>query len=58
MEPTLIIKPDLNSPLMSDEIFGPILPILVYEDLDNIIKFINHREKPLALYYFQKVRRK
>lgn len=29
MEPTLIIKPDLNSPLMSDEIFGPILPILV-----------------------------
>ena len=46
MEPTLIIKPDLNSPLMSDEIFGPILPILVYEDLDNVIKFINHREKP------------
>ena len=58
MEPTLIIKPDLNSPLMSDEIFGPILPILVYEDLDNIIKFINHREKPLALYYFSESKKK
>lgn len=58
MEPTLIIKPDLNSPLMSDEIFGPILPILVYEDLDNVIKFINHREKPLALYYFSESKKK
>ena len=58
MEPTLIIKPDLNSPLMSDEIFGPILPILVYEDLDNVIKIINHREKPLALYYFSESKKK
>lgn len=58
MDPTLIIKPDLNSPLMSDEIFGPILPILVYEDLDNVIKFINHREKPLALYYFSESKKK
>lgn len=58
MEPTLIIKPDLNSPLMSDEIFGPILPILVYENLDNVIKFINHREKPLALYYFSESKKK
>ena len=58
MEPTLIIKPDLNSPLMSDEIFGPILPILVYEDLDNVIKFINHREKPLALYCFSESKKK
>ena len=58
MEPTLIIKPDLNSPLMSDEIFGPILHILVYEDLDNVIKFINHREKPLALYYFSESKKK
>lgn len=58
IEPTLIIKPDLNSPLMSDEIFGPILPILVYEDLDNVIKFINHREKPLALYYFSESKKK
>ena len=58
MEPTLIIKPDLNSPLMSDEIFGPILPILVYEDLDNVIKFINHREKPLAWYYFSESKKK
>lgn len=58
MEPTLIIKPDLNSSIMSDEIFGPILPILVYEDLDNVIKFINHREKPLALYYFSESKKK
>lgn len=58
MEPTLIIKPDLNSPLMSDEIFGPILPILVYENLDRAIEFINKREKPLALYYFSENNKK
>ena len=43
MEPTIITKPDLKSPLMTDEIFGPILPVLVYEDLSKVVEFINNR---------------
>jgi aldehyde dehydrogenase (NAD+) len=37
---------------MADEIFGPILPILEYEDLSDAIAFIQSRPKPLALYFF------
>ena len=50
--PTLIshITPDMR--IMHEEIFGPILPILQYTTLDEVIDFINSREKPLALYYF------
>ena len=58
MEPTIITKPDLKSPLMTDEIFGPILPVLVYEDLSKVVEFINNREKPLALYYFSENKKK
>lgn len=52
--PTLIDEPNLESPLMSEEIFGPILPILSYhthQDIDNIIA---NSQKPLALYLFSK----
>lgn len=38
--------------LMQEEIFGPILPILTVESLEQGIRFINEREKPLALYVF------
>lgn len=41
-----------DDPIMEEEIFGPILPILTYEDLDEIISPINKRAKPLALYLF------
>lgn len=37
---------------MQEEIFGPILPIITYQNLDEAIKFINSGDKPLALYYF------
>lgn len=37
---------------MGDEIFGPILPIIEYSSLDDIITTLNNREKPLALYLF------
>ena len=37
---------------MDDEIFGPILPILTVNDVDEAIRFVNDREKPLALYVF------
>jgi aldehyde dehydrogenase (NAD+) len=52
IEPTLIdrIKPD--DPIMQEEIFGPLLPILDYTRLEDVISLVNEREKPLALYFF------
>ena len=50
--PTLIdeISPDFK--VMSEEIFGPILPILEYEQIEDAIAFVNNHPKPLALYFF------
>lgn len=50
--PTLLRSPDLNSPLMKEENFAPILSIFPFEDIHEVITFINSREKPLAVYYF------
>lgn len=50
--PTLIDADGWETPLMQEEIFGPILPILEFEDLDEAIAKVNARPKPLALYYF------
>ncbi|EDP95935.1 aldehyde dehydrogenase [Kordia algicida OT-1] len=50
--PTLLDEPDLDSDVMLDEIFGPILPIQVYATLDDISNIIARYEKPLALYVF------
>lgn len=50
--PTLIDAPDPDSPLMREEIFGPILPVLEFTDPDTVADFVNARAKPLALYYF------
>lgn len=50
--PTVVIGPALDSRLMSEEIFGPILPILEYDDLDHAVRFITARDHPLALYAF------
>ncbi len=52
LAPTIVIDPPLDSTLMTDEIFGPILPIVAVEDLDAAITFVNDRPKPLALYIF------
>ncbi|WBM73428.1 aldehyde dehydrogenase [Saprospira grandis] len=54
LSPTLMTEVDLNSPLMQEEIFGPILPIISYDSLPAAIEFINQRPKPLALYVFSK----
>jgi len=50
--PTIIdaVKPD--DPIMQDEIFGPILPVMEFERLDEVIDYVNSHEKPLAFYYF------
>lgn len=52
IHPTLLGDVSWDSEIMQDEIFGPILPIIVYDDLDQVIKKINARPKPLALYLF------
>ncbi|WP_411801969.1 aldehyde dehydrogenase [Algibacter lectus] len=50
--PTLLDNPDLNSPVMQEEIFGPILPILTFETEQDIESVISKYEKPLAFYVF------
>lgn len=52
IEPTLLADPDPASPVMQEEIFGPVLPLLAFGDTNEAVAFINGREKPLALYYF------
>jgi aldehyde dehydrogenase (NAD+) len=50
--PTILQNVSPESPVMQDEIFGPILPILAVADVEEAIRFVNQREKPLALYIF------
>ncbi len=50
--PTIIDEPGIDSPIMNEEIFGPILPIISYDDENQIEKLISKYEKPLALYVF------
>lgn len=52
IEPTVIRDPAPSDPVMADEIFGPILPILAVENTAAAVEFINSRPKPLALYVF------
>ncbi len=52
LEPTVVNEPSLESPLMQDEIFGPIIPVLTYETTADIYKVISHNPEPLALYIF------
>lgn len=52
IEPTIIDDVKLDSPIMKEEIFGPILPILSFENIENAIEIVKQKEKPLALYLF------
>lgn len=52
IEPTVILDPSPDDPVMADEIFGPILPVVTVETLDQAVAFANSRPKPLALYVF------
>ena len=52
IHPTILTHVPHNSRIMREEIFGPILPVIVYNKLDEAIAFINERPKPLALYIF------
>lgn len=50
--PTVVDNITLESPIMKEEIFGPVLPVLTYTEKEEILKIIHHFEKPLACYLF------
>ena len=52
LAPTIVVDPPRDSSLMTNEIFGPILPIITMHDVTESIQFVNERPKPLALYVF------
>lgn len=54
ISPTLIEIDDLQSPIMQEEIFGPVLPVLTYNDFSEIKQIIAHNPDPLVLYIFSK----
>ena len=54
IEPTVLRLKTAAVPVMQEEIFGPILPVIAISEIDQVISFINERPKPLALYLFSK----
>lgn len=50
--PTVLDHVSPDSPVMQEEIFGPIFPVRTFSSLDDVVRFVSMREKPLALYYF------
>lgn len=53
IEPTILIDVKPDDPIMQNEIFGPILPILTVATPEEAIEFINARPKPLTIYVFR-----
>ncbi|XP_059280963.1 aldehyde dehydrogenase family 3 member F1-like [Lycium ferocissimum] len=54
IEPTLLLDPPVQAAIMTEEIFGPLLPILTMDNIEDSIEFINAKPKPLAIYAFTK----
>lgn len=52
ISPTLLQNVSCNSPIMGEEIFGPLLPVLTYSSLDDAVRMVRSLPKPLALYLF------
>lgn len=52
IEPAVLADVDPSSPVMQEEIFGPVLPMLAFDDVEEAVSFVTAREKPLAFYYF------
>ncbi|TVU02417.1 hypothetical protein EJB05_52098 [Eragrostis curvula] len=52
IEPTILLNPPLDSDIMTEEIFGPLLPIITVKKIEDSIKFLKSRPKPLAIYGF------
>lgn len=56
IEPTILRGVSAEEPVMQEEIFGPVLPVLTYDTLDEAIDFVRSRPHPLALYFFSEDR--
>lgn len=54
MSPTILTDVAADAPVMQEEIFGPIFPVMTFQHIEEVPQFINQRERPLALYYFGK----
>ncbi|CAM0945029.1 unnamed protein product [Alopecurus aequalis] len=54
IEPTILLNPPLDSDIMTEEIFGPLLPIITVKNIEDSIEFVNSKPKPLAIYTFTK----
>ena len=54
LEPSVLDQVTWESPVMQEEIFGPLLPVLTFYDIEEAIQMVNARPRPLALYYFTK----
>ena len=54
MSPTILTDVSEDAPVMQEEIFGPIFPVMTFKHIEEVPQFINQRERPLALYYFGK----
>lgn len=52
ISPTIIDNIEPDFPIMQEEIFGPILPVMEFENINKVYEYINQNEKPLAFYYF------
>ncbi len=52
LAPTIVLNPSPEAKLMQEEIFGPVLPIMEYDSVDEAVAFVNARPHPLALYVF------
>lgn len=58
LEPTIVDHVTFEDKIMQEEIFGPIMPIITFNDLNELLDKINRFEKPLAFYYFSKNKKK
>ena len=54
LEPTVLEDVGLNDEIMQEEIFGPIMPVIEFNNLEDVINYLKDKDKPLALYYFGK----
>jgi aldehyde dehydrogenase (NAD+) len=52
ISPVILTDVKANDPVMEDEVFGPVLPVMTFDDIGEVIRFVNSRFRPLALYYF------
>lgn len=55
-EPTILTDVEEESSVLREEIFGPIIPVITFDELEEVIEYVNKKDNPLALYYFSEDR--